>query len=63
VTTEQLTDYPNALSIGSDLMEYRIEGVLGVGGFGITYLARDTHLDKPVAIKEYFPSGAVSRAR
>ncbi|MEO7741714.1 MAG: adenylate/guanylate cyclase domain-containing protein [Usitatibacter sp.] len=61
MTTEQLTDYPNALSIGSELMEYRIEAILGVGGFGITYLARDTHLDKAVAIKEYFPGGAVAR--
>lgn len=37
------------------LHEYRIEGVLGQGGFGITYLATDTHLDAPVAIKEYLP--------
>jgi serine/threonine protein kinase len=48
--------------MGMTLMEYRLESVLGVGGFGITYLARDTLLDKLVAIKEYFPSGAVSRA-
>src|SRR5256885_14016405 len=43
------------------LNEYRIEEVLGVGGFGITYRARDTMLEKDVAIKEYFPSGVVSR--
>jgi class 3 adenylate cyclase len=43
------------------LNEYRIVAVLGVGGFGITYLASDTHLEKDVAIKEYFPSGTVSR--
>jgi len=43
------------------LMEYRLESVLGVSGFGITYLARDTLLEKLVAIKEYFPSAAVSR--
>src|SRR5690242_13062816 len=43
------------------LNEYRITDVLGVGGFGITYLARDTMLEKDVAIKEYFPSGVVSR--
>ena len=30
--------------------------MLGAGAFGITYLARDTHLDKDVAIKEYLPS-------
>jgi serine/threonine protein kinase len=45
------------------LNEYRIVEVLGVGGFGITYLARDTLLEKDVAIKEYFPSGVVSRGR
>jgi class 3 adenylate cyclase len=47
--------------MGSMLMEYRLETVLGVGGFGITYLAHDTLLEKDVAIKEYFPGAAVSR--
>ncbi|MBE5936956.1 MAG: serine/threonine protein kinase [Lachnospiraceae bacterium] len=32
---------------------YRIEQVLGVGGFGVTYKAIDTYMDVPVAIKEY----------
>jgi serine/threonine protein kinase len=41
------------------LMEYRVDSVLGVSGFGITYLARDTLLEKDVAIKEFFPSGVV----
>lgn len=31
------------------MQEYRIERVLGFGGFGITYLAIDTNLDKTVA--------------
>jgi serine/threonine protein kinase len=48
--------YRNALPVQAMLHEYRIEQVLGVGGFGITYLARDTHLDKLVALKEYLPS-------
>ena len=56
------TLYPNALAIGTQLMEYRLESILGLGGFGITYRARDTLLEKDVAIKEYFPGGAVSRA-
>ena len=55
------TQYPNALPIGSSLMEYRLDTVLGVGGFGITYLGHDTLLEKDVAIKEYFPSAAVAR--
>ncbi len=45
----------NALPVGCMLDEYRIDSVLGAGGFGVTYKARDTHLDTWVAIKEYFP--------
>ena len=30
--------------------------MLGSEGFGITYLAHDTHLDKRVAVKEYLPN-------
>jgi serine/threonine protein kinase len=41
--------------------EYRIDRVLGSGGFGITYLAHDTHLDCPVAIKEYLPRDTAGR--
>ncbi|MEE4380017.1 MAG: protein kinase [Candidatus Competibacteraceae bacterium] len=45
----------NILRIGYQLQEYAIEAVLGAGGFGVTYKARDTHLKTWVAIKEYFP--------
>ena len=34
--------------------KYRIESVLGQGGFGITYLAEQTGLERKVAIKEFF---------
>jgi serine/threonine protein kinase len=54
--------HQNALSLGSMLMEYRLTAVLGAGGFGITYLARDTNLDKDVAIKEYLPGAFAVRA-
>ena len=50
-----------ALRVGYALNEYRIERVLGGGGFGITYLAHDTHLDCRVAIKEYAPRNLVTR--
>ena len=40
---------------------YTIEGVLGQGGFGITYLGTDELHEKKVAIKEFFPQGIVTR--
>jgi serine/threonine protein kinase len=57
-----VTSHQNALAPGTELMEYRLTGLLGAGAFGITYLARDTHLDKDVAIKEYLPSAFATRA-
>lgn len=44
-----------ALQPGRELHWYRIEEVLGQGGFGITYLAYDANLARQVAIKEYLP--------
>lgn len=37
--------------------KYVIEKKIGAGGFGITYLARHTILDRKYAIKEFFMSG------
>jgi len=37
---------------------YRLERTLGQGGFGITYAAMDTQLERPVALKECFPAGS-----
>ena len=56
-------DYFLALPKGTRLFEYEIDSVLGQGGFGITYLANDTLLDEPVAIKEYFPNESAFRTR
>jgi serine/threonine protein kinase len=50
-------DHREQLPIGAELVgDYRIDGVLGRGGFGVTYAATDLALSKTVAIKEYFPT-------
>ena len=41
--------------------KYKIERVLGQGGFGITYLAVQTSLQRKVAIKEFFMKEFFSR--
>ncbi|TAK52064.1 MAG: hypothetical protein EPO27_01865 [Betaproteobacteria bacterium] len=55
------SSYPDALPAQYRLHWYTLERVLGQGGFGITYLARDTNLDQPVAIKEYLPVDVATR--
>ena len=52
----------NTLPVGHILQnEYKIEKVLGAGGFGITYLARDTSLNYLVVIKEFLPQDMATR--
>lgn len=51
----------NALRHGTELHWYTIDRVLGQGAFGITYLATDNNLHRPVAIKEYLPGQLVHR--
>ncbi len=58
----EILNYRNALPLGSMLLEYRLESVLGAGGFGMTYLGYDTHLEIKVAIKEYLPVELAVRA-
>ena len=57
-----MTDYIHALPSGYRIEEYELVRVLGSGGFGITYLGYDHHLDKAVAIKEYLPNDLAVRA-
>jgi serine/threonine protein kinase len=48
-------DNVQALPPGTRLGDYRLDAMIGHGGFGITYRAFDTQLAKIVAIKEYLP--------
>ena len=51
-----------ALPEGTELVgDYRIQRVLGAGGFGITYLANEPALARLVTIKEYFPADYAAR--
>ncbi len=50
-----IDSHRNALKPGYMVHWYRIEKILGQGGFGITYLAEDTNLNQQVAVKEYLP--------
>jgi serine/threonine protein kinase/HAMP domain-containing protein len=61
-----LAPKPAAASItlpaGYRLFEYRIDSVLGQGGFGIAYAATDVNLAAKVVIKEYLPEEFAYRA-
>ncbi len=54
-------DGGNAMPLGSVIGEFEITRVLGEGGFGIVYLARDHALERWVALKEYMPSSLALR--
>ena len=49
---------PGAVLVG----RYIVGKVIGMGGFGITYLAYDAVEGKKAAVKEFFPNGVVARA-
>ena len=53
---------PVYLQMGTVLQgKYRINSVIGQGGFGITYDGTDLKLNMHVAIKEYYPNPIASR--
>ena len=57
-----MPNFNSTLLPGARLKEFEIIQILGIGGFGITYLARDTRLGREVAIKEYFPAEFAARS-
>jgi serine/threonine protein kinase len=63
VSRPQVLPSDDHLKPGTQLHDrrYLIVDVLGQGGFGITYRAMDAERGGYVAIKEFYPQGAVSR--
>ncbi len=55
-------DHGSELKKGTQLQEFVVERAIGVGGYSIVYLARDTRLDRKVALKEYLPATLAMRA-
>ncbi len=51
----------NCLAVGARLGEFEISRIIGIGGFGIVYLALDHSLRRNVAIKEYMPASLAVR--
>ncbi len=58
---KEISGSANCLAPGVQVGEYRLSDVIGEGGFGIVYRARDLSLDRIVAIKEYMPSTLAGR--
>ncbi len=54
-------DQGSDLKRGHALQEFVVEQLLGMGGYSMVYLARDTKLDRLVAIKEYLPGTLAAR--
>lgn len=52
----------NVLAPGARVAEFEITRLIGQGGFGIVYEARDHALERVVALKEYLPASLATRA-
>ena len=51
IATDMSSSHHHALIPGAQVENFQILRVLGVGGFGITYLARDLDLEREIALK------------
>jgi len=51
----------SGLPLGTRLGEFELTRVIGIGGFGVVYLAFDHSLQRNVAIKEYMPAALAAR--
>ncbi|MDO9237632.1 MAG: serine/threonine-protein kinase [Aquabacterium sp.] len=51
----------DTLPAGARVGEFEIQQVLGIGGFGMVYLAFDHALERQVAIKEFMPASLARR--
>jgi serine/threonine protein kinase len=60
-SSEESQDH-NALPLGTRIGEFEVRALVGVGGFGIVYLAHDLSLGRDVALKEYMPSSLAARS-
>ena len=49
------------LPAGTLIEGFEIQGVIGIGGFGIVYKAFDPMLERQVALKEYLPASLAQR--
>jgi serine/threonine protein kinase len=58
---ENKRSVPGALPPGYRFNEFEIEEVIGGGGFGIVYRAKDHQLERTIAIKEFMPATLAMR--
>ena len=57
-----MSKFKQALPLGTVIDRYRIEKLLGGGGFSLVYLCRNQENDEQVVVKEYMPSRLARRA-
>lgn len=60
-SSQLLATHANCLPVGTRVADFEIIGLIGEGGFGIVYLAKDTSLDRVVALKEFMPAAFAGR--